>query len=273
MRRDRCQFGPGPRQGEFARPALPLLFDLGPEGGRQVVDHVQRPSTPRPAIPTSPCPVGRRDHAGKDRASAAGSGAAVEPSSICTAPEWVFGSNTHDRLIRELAVGAGAAVVFPSYSLAEARYPTETAIEECYAVAAWVAEQGATDLDPARIAVAGDSVGGNMSIALTLLAKERGGVGFVTRRCSTRSPMLALRPGSYEEFATGYFLRRDAARGTGTSTPPTRRPARRSPRRRCVLRLSNSRGCIKALLITGKPTCCATRARRTRTSCARPASR
>ena len=55
---------------------------------------------------------------------------------------WVFGnSHTHDRLIRELAVGAGAAVVFPNYSLSpEARYPT--AIEESYAVLEWIAEHG-----------------------------------------------------------------------------------------------------------------------------------
>src|SRR5215218_8320854 len=77
---------------------------------------------------------------------------------------WVFGSHhTHDRLIRELAVGAQAAVVFPNYSRSpEARYPT--AIPECYAVAKWVAEHGLErGLDPSRLAIAGDSVGGTMS--------------------------------------------------------------------------------------------------------------
>src|SRR5690606_13036633 len=77
---------------------------------------------------------------------------------------WVFGNNhTHDRLIRELAVGVEAAIVFPNYSLSpEAKYPT--AIEESYAVLKWVAEQGhEVGLDPERIAVAGDSVGGNMT--------------------------------------------------------------------------------------------------------------
>ena len=90
---------------------------------------------------------------------------------------WVFGNaHTHDRLVRELAVGTGAAVVFPNYSLSpEARYPI--AIEEIYAVAdagspSTAPEQG---LDGSRIAVAGDSVGGNMTAALTLMAKQRGG--------------------------------------------------------------------------------------------------
>jgi len=166
---------------------------------------------------------------------------------------WVFGnSHTHDRLIRELAVGAGAAVVFPSYSLSpEARYPT--AIEECYAVAAWVAEQGATcDLDPARIAVAGDSVGGNMSIALTLLAKERGGVGF--RHQTLFYPVTDARfdTGSYEEFATGYFLRRDAMQwfwDQYTTDPAERAQITASPLRASVEQLA---GLPQTLLITGE---------------------
>jgi acetyl esterase len=89
---------------------------------------------------------------------------------------WVFGNaHTHDRLIRELAAGTGAAVVFTNYSLSpEARYPT--AIEEIYAVLRWVSEHGsAKQLDGSRIAVAGDSVGGNMTAAITLMAKHRVG--------------------------------------------------------------------------------------------------
>ena len=89
---------------------------------------------------------------------------------------WVFGSTqTHDRLVRELAVGAGAAVVFPEYRLCpEARYPT--ALEECYMVSRWVARRGQEHgLDAERLAVAGDSVGGNMAAAVTLLSREREG--------------------------------------------------------------------------------------------------
>jgi acetyl esterase/lipase len=92
---------------------------------------------------------------------------------------WVFGNHhTHDRLIRELAVGAQAAVVFPNYSRSpEAKYPT--AIQECYAVAHWVAEHGQErGLDGSRIAIAGDSVGANMTAAVTLLAKQRDGPAF-----------------------------------------------------------------------------------------------
>jgi acetyl esterase/lipase len=88
---------------------------------------------------------------------------------------WVFGdAHTHDRLVRELAVGVGAAVVFPEYDRSpEVRYPV--AIEQNYAVAKWVVENGAVKgLDATRLAAAGDSVGGNMTAALTLMAMDHG---------------------------------------------------------------------------------------------------
>jgi acetyl esterase len=93
---------------------------------------------------------------------------------------WIFGSaSSHGRLAGGLAVAADAAVAFVDYALApEARYPVQ--IEQCYAVARWVTEQGDTrGLDPSRIAVAGDSAGGNMATVLCILAKQRGDVSFV----------------------------------------------------------------------------------------------
>ncbi|MFI6263238.1 alpha/beta hydrolase [Micromonospora sp. NPDC051006] len=184
----------------------PYLFDLGPIEGRKAVDEVQSPeaevpgttktSISKPALTifrpdgvTGPMPVILYIH---------GAG-------------WVFGNNhTHDRLARELAAGTGAAVVFPDYSLApEARYPV--AIKENYAVARWVVEHGAGHgLDPSRIAVAGDSVGGNMSAALTLMAKERGDVQLAGQVLFYPVTDAAFDTGSYEQFAEGYFLRRDA---------------------------------------------------------------
>jgi acetyl esterase len=88
---------------------------------------------------------------------------------------WILGNkDTHDRLIREFADGAHAAVVFVNYTPShEAHYPTS--IEEAYAATRYVAENGASmGLDPSRLAVAGDSVGGNMVAAVTILAKQRG---------------------------------------------------------------------------------------------------
>src|SRR4030095_11418666 len=86
---------------------------------------------------------------------------------------------THARVVRELAVGAGAAIVFVEYDRSpEARYPV--AIEQAYATARWIGRHGAGDgLDPSRLAVGGGSGGGNMTAALAILAKQRGDVTFV----------------------------------------------------------------------------------------------
>ncbi len=74
-----------------------------------------------------------------------------------------------------------------------------------------VAERGAErGLDGARMAIAGDSVGGNMSAALTLLAKERGGPRFVAQVLFYPVTDASFDTGSYHQFAEGYFLRRDA---------------------------------------------------------------
>ena len=92
---------------------------------------------------------------------------------------WVLGDReTHDRLVRELAVGANAALVFVDYDRSpEARYPT--AIEQGFAVAKYVATNAEKlMIDVNRMAVAGDSVGGNMTAVIALMAKERGGPAF-----------------------------------------------------------------------------------------------
>jgi acetyl esterase len=120
---------------------------------------------------------------------------------------WILGNaDTHDRLVRELAVGAGAAVAFVEYDRSpEAHYPV--AIEQGYATAQWIVSEGAANkLDPERIAVAGDSVGGGMTAALALMASERGDVRFVQQSMYYPVTDAAMDTGSYEQFAEGYFL-------------------------------------------------------------------
>lgn len=118
--------------------------------------------------------------------------------------------HTHDRLARELAVGTPAALVLPEYTVSPAaRYPI--ALEECYAVARWATNRGVDHgIDPTRLAVAGDSMGGNMSAALTLLAKERRDVSFIQQVLFCPVTDANFDTGSYHRFAEGYFLRRDA---------------------------------------------------------------
>jgi acetyl esterase/lipase len=124
---------------------------------------------------------------------------------------WVLGNaRTHDRLVRELADGTGAAVVFVQYDPSpEAHYPV--AIEQGYATAQWIMREGAANrLDPKRIAVAGDSVGGGMTAALALMAKERGDVQFVQQSMYYPVTDAGMDTESYSQFAEGYFLHADA---------------------------------------------------------------
>jgi acetyl esterase len=122
---------------------------------------------------------------------------------------WVLGNAaTHDRLVRELAVGARAALAFVEYpNSPEARYPV--AIEQGYATAQWITRDGASKgLDASRMAVAGESVGGNMTAALALMAKERGDVTFVQQSMYYPVTDAAMNTASYDQFATGYYLAR-----------------------------------------------------------------
>ncbi|MFJ9867713.1 alpha/beta hydrolase [Streptomyces sp. NPDC101165] len=203
-----------PAAAEFARATAnpPYLFDLDPAEGRKAVDEVQSGDIEKPAVDEEWITVSGGP-TGSVRArivKPAGATGTLPVIVYIHGAGWVFGNaHTHDRLVRELAVGADAAVVFPEYDLSpEARYPV--AIEQNYAVARWVVEQGAAKgLDGSRLAVAGDSVGGNMTAALTLMAKERGGLPLVQQVLFYPVTDANLDTGSYHQFATGYFLRRD----------------------------------------------------------------
>jgi acetyl esterase/lipase len=124
---------------------------------------------------------------------------------------WVLGDrDTHDRLVREIAVGAEAAVVFVDYARApEARYPV--AIEQGYAATRYVADNGASlRIDPLRLAVAGDSVGGNMAAAVTLLAKQRRGPKIALQVLFYPVTDAGFDTPSYTRFADGPWLTKRA---------------------------------------------------------------
>ncbi|MBX7489801.1 alpha/beta hydrolase [Qipengyuania sp. GH25] len=124
---------------------------------------------------------------------------------------WVLGDKqTHERLVRELTAGSGAMFVFVDYERSpEARYPI--AIEQVYAVLEYVAnnpdEFGA---DPSRIAIAGDSVGGDMTAAVALLDKERGGPKLTAQLLFYPVTDASMSTASYGEFADGPWLTKEA---------------------------------------------------------------
>ncbi len=122
---------------------------------------------------------------------------------------WIVGNfQNHQRLLRDLVVGSGQLGVFVEYtSLPAAKFPTQ--LEESYAALKWVAEHaGDFGADGSRIAIAGNSVGGNMTAALTLMAKDRKGPKISYQVLMIPATDASVDTESYREFGTGRFLAR-----------------------------------------------------------------
>lgn len=124
---------------------------------------------------------------------------------------WILGDkNIYDRLVREIANGVNAAVIFVDYEKSpEARYPI--AIEEAYAATKYISENGESlDIDSSRLTVMGDSVGANMSTLITILAKERGGPNIGYQVLFYPVTDSDFETESYNEFENGYWLSKEA---------------------------------------------------------------
>jgi acetyl esterase len=124
---------------------------------------------------------------------------------------WVIGDlDSHDPVCRALANGAGCVVVAVDYRLApEHKYPA--AAEDCYAATRFVAEQAAElGIDPARIAVGGDSAGGNLAAVVAQMARDRGGPPLVFQLLIYPVTDYSFDTVSYRDNAEGYLLTRDS---------------------------------------------------------------
>jgi acetyl esterase len=142
---------------------------------------------------------------------------------------WVIGSpNTHENLCKALANRARATVVSVDYRLApEHRFPA--AAEDCHAAARTVAERGAEiGVDGTRIAVAGDSAGGNLAAVVALMARDRGGPRLRHQVLIYPVTDADFETPSYRENADGYLLTRDTMRWFWDHYVPDR-AARTSP--------------------------------------------
>jgi len=190
----------------------PFLYELEPAAARKVLDDLQAAPVDKLAIEeewiTVPADVG---DAKVRIIRPVGSSGMLPVIIYMHGGGWILGNaGTHDRLVRELAVGAHAALLFVEYpNSPEAHYPV--AIEQGYATAQWVVREGASHgLDASRMAVAGESVGGNMTAALALMAKQRGDVNFLQVSMYYPVTDAAMDTASYDEFAEGYYLTRKA---------------------------------------------------------------
>ncbi len=186
------------------------LADLTPEEARNLQ------LTPPPAVPTAVGAVEDRVVAGPEEDI---------PLRIYT-PEgtplagalvyfhgggWVIGDlDSHDETCRRLCQGSSARVIAVHYRRApETTYPG--AVEDCYRATAWVAAQAAElGIDPARIAVGGDSAGGNLAAAVALMARDRSGPALAFQLLIYPVTAADFETGSYRDNAEGYLLSRRA---------------------------------------------------------------
>ena len=191
----------------------PLIFQLPPEQGRKVLEEAQ--NTPVYKYPAT-ISVSEID---------TGEWGMIPLYFVlpqCSTPirhvifyihgaGWVFGSfHTHEKLVRELAARTNSLVVFPEYSRSpEAKYPV--AIEQCYFILSHLWEIIGTrchDINHNTLTVAGDSVGGNMAIAMALMAEKRGGPKIQKLLLYYPVTNACFDTPTYRQFAAGYYLYR-----------------------------------------------------------------
>ena len=226
----------------------PQLYDLPVDKGRKIVDSVQDGDIPAPPVAITDLMIGGGPSGQVSiKMFRPQDASGVLPVLLFThGAGWVFGdAHTHGRLVAELATRAGAAAVFTNYSLSpEAKYPT--ALE-------WIAAHGAGQgLDPARIAVAGDSVGGNMTTAITIMAKQRGGPHIAAQLLYYPVTNANFDTGSYQQFATHYWLTRQGMQwywDQYTTDPAARAQITASPLRASLEDLA---GLPPAMIIVGE---------------------
>lgn len=142
------------------------------------------------------------------RPLASGAGQALPALVYFHGGGWTIGDlDTHDVICRLFANRAGCAVISVDYRLApEAKFPA--AVEDCWAATRWVREQGAAiGIDPGRLAVGGDSAGGNLAAVVALLARDAD-LKLALQLLIYPATDFANDKPSHERFAEGYMLTR-----------------------------------------------------------------
>lgn len=186
---------------------------LSPAAARQVLVDIQATGVGKPAahVEDATFPVGPTGTVRIRCVRPDGAAEALPVVVYIHGGGWVLGdAGTHDRLVREIAVGARAALFFVDYDRApDARYPI--AIEQIYAAVKHVVERGAQlGVDSTRLAIVGDGVGGNMAAAVTLMAKDRRGPKIDLQVLFYPVADCGFDTGSYTAFAHGPWLTKRA---------------------------------------------------------------
>lgn len=191
----------------------PFIFQLPPCEGREVLEKAQ--STPIHMYPADiRNTIADTGKWGRVKVYVVCPESIISPANVIFyihGAGWVFGSfHTHEKLVRELAARTESVVVFPEYSRSpEAHYPV--AIEQCYDILGRLPElleSMGIQMNLHTLTVAGDSVGGNMAVAMSLMAKYRKGPYIRKQLLYYPVTNACFCTNSYRQFAEGYYLYR-----------------------------------------------------------------
>jgi len=196
----------------------PAYNTLSPKEARQLFRETRPAATPTPAEigavrdltadgPGGPIPVRVYRPAGVP------AGTALPVLVFYHGGGWVIGDlDTHDVQCRQITAEAGITVVAVDYRLApEHKFPA--AVDDAWAATRWVvARAGELGVDPGRLAVAGDSAGGNLAAVVALMARDAGGPAIALQVLIYPVTDVGAESKSYSDFAEGYMLTRDGMR-------------------------------------------------------------
>lgn len=192
----------------------PLIFELPPAQGREILEMAQDAPVYQYPADISNCEVstGKRGNIPLYFVLPKGNTPIHNVIFYIHGAGWVFGSfHTHEKLVRELAARTNSLLLFPEYTRSpEAKYPV--ALEQCYAVLSHLWEIVGKNYPDAgecsRLTVAGDSVGGNMAIAMVLMAQQKNGIPIDKLLLYYPVTNAYFNTPTYRQFACNYYLYR-----------------------------------------------------------------
>ena len=191
----------------LAKGGGPPLYTLSPQDARNVLREVQSGSIQKPDVDIEGRTIPFKHEIPIRIIRPKGNTNVLPVTMYFHGGGWVLGDkDTHDRLMREIAHETPCAVVFVGYTPSpDVQYPSQN--EEAYAATKWVAEHAKEiNVDGNKLAVTGDSAGGNVAIAVSLLAQERKGPAILFQVLFYPATNAAFDSESCKEFKDGPWL-------------------------------------------------------------------